>query len=110
MILKELEKHGKLRAITTQPFCIYTKTLNSYSVCWNNTTNNELNIDDIDDSYGLDIEERGDTIYVYIPKNAICTLKKTSPNVDCTIIYKNIECDLVFDDDSINDYLEILDE
>lgn len=108
MILNELNRNKQLRVITTQPLCIYTKTLHSYSACWNNATNNELNVDDIDDSYGLDIEERGEIINVYIPRNAICTLKKTAPNVDCTIFYNNIECDLTFEEEPMDNYFEII--
>lgn len=109
MILDELNKNGRLNVCAIQPLCIYTKTLNSYSVCWDNITNNELNVDNIDDSYGLDIEERGDTINVYIPRNAKCVIKKTAPNVDCTVFYKNIECDLLFEDEPIDSYFNIID-
>jgi len=108
MLLNELNKNGKIDVFTTQPLCIYTKTLSSYSECWNNITNTSLNVDDIDESYGLDIEDKGDIINVYIPINARCVLKRTTPNVDCTIFYKNIECDLIFEDEPIDSYFEIL--
>ena len=108
MLLDELNRNGKLSVMTIQPMCIYTKTLDSYSICWDKFLDKELDIEDIDDSYGLEIEKRGDVLIVYIPRNAKGTIKKTNPNADCTIFYKNIECDLVFEDEPIDYYLEIM--
>ena len=103
MLLDELNSKGKITAFVTQPLCIYTKTPNSYSECWDNLTNDSLELDNIDDSYGLDIVETGDVINV-------CILKKASPNVDCTVVYKNIECDLLFEDEPIDTYFDAVDE
>ena len=108
MLLDELNRKGKITAFVTQPVCIYTKTPNSYSECWDNLTNDILELDNIDDSYGLDIVETGDVINVFIPRNARCILKKANPNVDCTVVYKNIEYDLLFEDEPIDYYLEIM--
>lgn len=110
MLLDELNSKGKITAFVTQPLCIYTKTPNSYSECWDNLTNDSLELDNIDDSYGLDIVETGDVINVFIPRNARCILKKSSPNVDCTVVYKNIECDLLFEDEPIDTYFDAVDE
>lgn len=108
MLLDELNSKGKITAFVTQPLCIYTKTPNSYSECWDNLTNDSLELDNIDDSYGLDIVETGDVINVFIPSNARCILtKKANPNVDCTIVYKNIECDLLFEDEPIDTYFDV---
>ncbi len=111
MLLDELNRKGEITAFVTQPLCIYTKTSNSYSECWDNLTNDSLELDNIDDSYGLDIVETGDVINVFIPINARCILKKaTNPNVDCTVVYKNIECDLLFEDEPIDTYFDAVDE
>lgn len=110
MLLDELNRKGKITALVTQPLCIYTKTTNSYSECWDNLTNDSLELDNIDDSYGLDIVETGDVINVFIPINARCILKKANPNVDCIVVYKNIECDLLFEDETIDTYFEAVDE
>lgn len=107
MILEQLRQIGKLTVITTQPLCIYSKDPTSYSSCYDSRTNNELEIKLIDDSYGLDIVEYGERTDVYIPSNAKCTLKRTI-NADCMIIYKNIECDLVFEDEPMDMYFEII--
>lgn len=110
MLLDALNSNGKVTAFVTQPLCIYTKTSNSYSECWDNNTNSSLELDNIDDSYGLDLVETGDRIDVYIPRNAKCILKKAGPNVDCTIVYKNIECDLLFEDEPIDMYFDVVEE
>lgn len=107
MILDELNKNKKIDVYTTQALCIYSKDDISYSDCWDNNTNSELEIENIDDSYGLDIVESGNRIDIYIPKNARCVLKH-SPNInsDCIVCYKNIECELVFEDEPIDVYFE----
>ena len=112
MLLDELNRKGKITALVTQPLCIYTKTTNSYSECWDNLTNDSLELDNIDDSYGLDVVETGDVINVFIPINARCILEKANanPNVDCIVVYKNIECDLLFEDETIDTYFEAVDE
>lgn len=111
MLLDVLNNKGKVDVFVTQPLCIYTKTSNSYSECWDIITNDNLELDNIDESYGLDLVETGDRIDVYIPRNARCTLKKPSnPNLDCTVVYKNIECDLYFEDEPIDTYFDIIEE
>lgn len=110
MLLDVLNNKGKVDVFVTQPLCIYTKTPNSYSECWDNLTNDNLELDNIDDSYGLNLVETGDVINVFIPRNARCILKKASPNVDCTVVYKNIECDLLFEDEPIDTYFDAVDE
>lgn len=110
MILDELNRKGKLTVRTIQPLCIYSKDSCSYSECWDNSKNDSLNIDDIDDSYGVDIVENSYRIDVYIPRSATCILKKSVPNVDCTVYYKNIECDLLFEEEPIDMYFEIVED
>ena len=110
MLLSELNSKGEITAFVKQPLCIYTKTPTSYSECWDNLTNDILELDNIDDSYGLDIVETGDVINVFIPSNARCILKKANPNVDCAVVYKNIECDLLFEDETIDTYFDVVEE
>ena len=110
MLLDELNKQGKITVFVEQPLCIYSKDNVSYSSCWDNSTNDELDLDRVDESYGLDMVENGDRIDVYIPRNAKCVLKKAGPNIDCTVVYKNIECDLLFEDEPIDMYFSIIDE
>lgn len=111
MLLDALNSKGKLTVFVIQPLCIYTKTSNSYSECWDNLTNDNLELDNIDESYGLDLVETGDRIDVYIPRNSRCILKKPSnPNLDCTVEYKNIECDLYFEDEPIDMYFDVVEE
>lgn len=109
MILEKLHDNGKLSVILDRPLCIYSKDINWSSNCWDLSINAELNTKNIDESYGLDVVERNDRVDVYIPRNAKCTLRKARDlAIDCTVIYKNIECDLTFDsDDSIDDYFMI---
>ena len=98
MILEQLEQQNKLTVIT--------KTKNSFSECFDSNTNSSLEIENIDDSYQLDIVDHDDYIDVYIPRNAKCTLIK-NPQVDCTIKYKYIECDLVFEDEPIDNFFTV---
>ncbi len=109
MILEELNKNDKIDVILTQPLCIYSKGLTFQSKCWDINLNKWLEADDIDDSYGLDIIETGERIDVYIPRNARCILKKAGADIDCVVAYKNIECDLTFEDEPIDMYFDILD-
>lgn len=109
MILEELNRNKRLEVYTTQALCIYSKDNNSYSECWDNNTNSNLDLDNIDDSYCLDIVDSGNRIDVYIPRNSKCILKPASSiNADCIICYKNIECELTFEDEPIEIYFEIL--
>lgn len=111
MLLKELNERSKLTVYTTQPVCIFSKSSQSWSECWDNNTSSILDISKIDDSYGLDLVESNNRIDVYIPRNAKCILTKPdNPNMDCTIVYKNIECDLSFEDDAIELYFDISEE
>ena len=110
MLLDELSNKGKITAFVKQSLCIYTKTPTSYSECWDNLTKDTLKLDNIDASYGLDIVGTGDLISVFIPRNVRCILKKANPNVDCIVVYKNIECDLLFEDETIDTYFEAVDE
>ena len=59
-------------------------------------------------AYGLDVKETNNGTEVYIPKNALCTIKNSGPNTDCYVQYKNIECSLVFEDESIDSYFEVV--
>jgi len=110
MLLDELNSKGEITAFVKQPLCIYTKTPTSYSECWDNLTNDSLELDNIDDSYGLDIIGTGDVISAFIPRNVRCILTKANPNVDCTVVYKNIECDLLFEDETIDTYFDVVEE
>lgn len=107
-ILEELKTKGKLEVLTTQKLCIYTKDQVSESECLDTNKKTQLNVENIDDSYGLEIQENGDIVEVYIPKNARVFLRKGSPNIDCTVLYKNIECDLFFEDEPIDNYFELV--
>lgn len=107
MILEQLEQQNKLTVITNQPICIYTKTKNSYSECYDHNMNSSLDVKNIDESYQLDVVNYDDSIAVYIPRNAKCTLYNTYPNSDCGIIYKNIECDLIFEDEPIDNFFTV---
>jgi len=107
-ILDELKIKNKLLVITTQKLLIYYKNEVSESACYNILTHTELKPTDLDDSYGLDLEIKENEFFIYIPKGAKCTLKRIVPNVDCTVFYKNIECDLVFDGEPIDDYFGII--
>ena len=110
MLLDELNNKEKITVVVTQPLCIYSKTPSFYSECWDNYTHNNLEPDNIDDSYGLNVVKTADRIDVYIPKNVKCILTKTNSNIDCTIIYKKIECDLLFEDEPIDRYFDIVKE
>ena len=107
MILEQLNHLDKITVITTQPLCIYTKCNNVESECWDNETNSQLDINNIDDSYNLNVIKDNERIDVFIPSNVTCILKKTNPNTDCTVIYKNIECDLLFEDEPIDNFFTI---
>lgn len=50
-----LYRNGHIRVTTTRPLCIYMQTRISQSECLDITTNDNLKLDNIDDSYGLDI-------------------------------------------------------
>lgn len=107
-ILEELKAKGKLEAVTTQRLSIYYKDQISESICYDSNKNDELDPSNIDDSYGLEVEETDDTVEVFIPKNARVLLLNISANIDCAVRYKNIECDLIFEDDPIESYFEIV--
>lgn len=110
-LLNELRANRKMDVVTTQPVGIYTKTLTSYSNCWDILNNDNLELDNIDESYGLDVVELPDRFDVYIPKGAKCVIiHGDNPNVDCTIRYKNIECDLIFEDEPIDSFFEPLND
>lgn len=110
MILDRLSREGKLSVHTTQPLIIYYKDQNSHSECWDKSRNKWLDVNDIDDSYELDIMDQSDTISVMIPRGAKCILRKTTPNADCTVEYNNIETDLLFEDEPIESFFEIIEE
>lgn len=108
MILEQLKLKKSLEVRTICPLCIYTKNAYSESECWDTSRNKEFDPTYVNSSYELDIINKEDTTYVYIPKGAKCTIKDINPNTDCTVYYKNIECDLVFEDESIEEYFEIV--
>ena len=108
MIYDELLKKNKLKVKTIQPIIIYYKDSISHSECYDISRNKRLDIDDIDDSYELDILETDDSIQVMIPRKAVCTLTR-SLNSDCTLTYKNIETDLSFDEE-MEYFFEIIEE
>lgn len=108
MIYEELQNNDIIEVYTTQPLCIYTKTNTSYSECFDTNYNDQLDIDNIDDSYQLEVIKNDDRIDVFIPNGVKCSLKKASPNSDCLVIYKNIKCELVFDE-PIDNFFEIID-
>ena len=103
------DKHLR-QAITTQTICVYTKSAISESPCYDNSVclGAILTIDNIDDSYGLLVEKGEDFVKASIPKGARVTLAAGDPNVDCTVFYKNIECDLLFEDGELEDYFTII--
>lgn len=107
MILDELHSSDRhmLKVSLCQPFCIYSKKLESHSSCYDVTTNKELNIADIDDSYNLDICKEEDSLSIFIPTTSICTLKLISDrnDIEFEIYYGNIVCILSLDDDEIFD-------
>lgn len=110
MILEMLKDKGKLNVFVTRPVVIYTKCLDSYSECWDRLNNCQLDVDNIDDSYCLDSVQSNDKIDVYIPSGAMCILEQSGPNTDCKIVYKNIECELLFDGDPIDQYFDIIED
>lgn len=111
MILNELIAKGKLTVRTIQPLIVYYKDNNSHSECYDRSRNKWLDIDDIDDSYGLDVmEESDDCVSVMIPEGRKCRISKSSPNVDCFLEYNNIELDLLFEDEPIDSFFEIVED
>lgn len=108
MILEQLKLKKSLEVRTICPVSVYMKNAYSESECWDTSRNKEFDLTYVNGSYELDIKTKGDTTYVYIPKGAKCTIKDMNPNSDCTVFYKNIECDLFFEDDSIEEYFEIV--
>lgn len=98
------------QAIAKQNICIYTKSAISESLCFDNSAHLGaiLNIDNIDDSYGLLVEKGEDFVKASIPKGARVTLADGDPNVDCTVFYKNVECDLLFEEGELEDYFTII--
>lgn len=107
-ILDELKIKNKLSVITTQRLLVYYRNEVSESSCYNIATHTDLKPTDLTDTYGLDLIIKDNEFFIYIPKGAKCTLKRTVPNVDCTVFYKYIECDLLFEDEPIDDYFEII--
>ena len=113
MILEQLRHKNKLRVNLLQPLVILYKDLTASNTCWDMSLNKKLDVNDIDDSYGLDVvdPDGNDVVEVLIPKGATCVLEKTSSDVDCTVKYKNVECDLTFDNmDDVDCFFEVIDE
>ena len=113
MILEQLRERDRLKVTLLQPLVVLYKDLTTSNNCWDTSLNKKLDVKDIDDSYGLDVvdSDGNDIVEVLIPKGAVCTFMKTSPSIDCTVRYKNIECDLTFDNmDDIDCFFEVIDE
>lgn len=109
MIKNDLLLKGKLEAKTTQPLIIYHKDLISHSECYDTAKNKWLDVNDIDESYELDIIENNDndSVDVMIPKDRRVILRKPSNyDSDCLIEYKNIEVELMFEDEPMDLFLE----
>lgn len=111
MILEQLRQRGRLTVRTIQPLAICYRDCNSHTECWDKSRDTSLEIENIDDSYRLDVVHISDDVTeVMIPRGAKCTLIKSSPNVDCTLDYINIETDLVFEEEPIESFFEIIDD
>lgn len=108
MILEQLKLKKSLEVRTIRPVCVYMCNAYSKAYCWDASRNKEFDHTYVNDSYELDIKTIGDTTYVYIPKGAKCTIKDMNPNSDCCVYYKNIECDLIFEDGPLEEYFEII--
>ena len=107
---KDIDNQG-IKVITKLPICVFSKDLTSYSSCEDLLYHDQLDIDNIDDSYELDIVEYNERYDVYIPIDHCCTLYKTSnPNYHCTLVYKNIKCDICFEDEPIDNYFDVINE
>lgn len=111
MILETVRQNKIVKVRLIKPFCVCEETNGRYSGCWDTDKDDDLQISNIDDSYGLDVINQGVDVHrAYIPKGAICELKYVCSNIDFEIIYKNIECDVAFDSNSETheDYFEII--
>lgn len=107
---QDIENKG-VKVITTLPICIFSKDVTSYSSCEDLLYHDQLDIKNIDESYELDIVEANDRYDVYIPIDRTCKLFKTSnPNYHCTLLYKNIKCDICFEDEPIDNYFDVIKE
>jgi hypothetical protein len=110
MIRDNLFANGKLVARTIQPLVIYYKDSTSHNECYDIDKNKPLDINDIDDSYGLEVDDsREDCVTVMIPRGVRVKLRKpSSADFDCKIEYKNIEIELTFEDEPMDSFFEEL--
>lgn len=108
MLLDKLYAKGKLNVITTIPINIcYTEDV-SKSKCRDILRNKDLDINDIDDDYELDIEEKEDgRINIMIPADRKCILFRASARPNFIINYKNVEAELSVESDIAGDGTDI---
>ena len=112
--IKELLRNSDGRGIAVRvviPVCIYYESKDGYSEseCEDTNLGGMLTLDNIDDSYKLDICEDSYGYIVNIPVGTKCIIKRgPNPNYDCTVSYNFIKADLSFEEDeyTIDDYFE----
>lgn len=117
IVEKYLIENGSADAITIQPLFVYHKDLSYETICYDVSkgTTEELDINNIDDSYGLDIivsETDSSVIDVMIPIGAKVNLRYINKNnANILVKYKNIELIIDFEtvesSDPLSEFFEI---
>ena len=108
MLLDKLYAKGKLQVITTSPINVCYTELTSRNKCRDISRNKDLDINDIDEDYELDVEERDDgRTNIMIPAGKKCTLFRASGRPNFIINYKNIEIELSIESDIYGDGTDI---
>ena len=114
---KYLRENGYAKVTTMQPLFVYHKDLESETICYDISKGAEveLDINDIDDSYGLDVvinDTDPDNINVMIPTGVVAELRyvnKSGANI--LVKYKNIELFIDFENvessDPLSEFFEI---
>lgn len=112
-----LRTNGKVVTRLTQQLTIFHKDLTSISdSCEDIRTGRNLDMNDVlndtDGSiYGLDVLEENEVIEFMIPRGAKCILRKPDdPNMDCEVEYKNIRIQLLFEDEDLSTFFELIEE
>lgn len=111
--LGSLDRNESIRVVTIQPLCVYSEYNDSKSKCIDRHTGESLKLDDlintVDNEYDLDVVDNRNSYLVYIPASKECEIRKDKESKFGVIVkYNNIEASLVFDDEPLDSFVEII--